>query len=239
MAAPTPNHYWKLLNDPGFTPPAPNPGPPVVSTEAFLDLTQQGQMLAGMVQTIVAYIHQLAQVLAHQRPNAPRQMLQQGVPQSMPTQEEHPDNEVPRRLPNEAMVENPNASIIQPSIRSRNVVHIPSESDAISSDSTDSMRKQLRQVNQRLDEVLRESVKSKEEVGETSIAGSPFVPEIQDKPVPPSFRLPILEPYNGSTNPSEHIMKFRAQMALYDTSNALICRAFPATLKGLARIWYS
>ncbi|RRT84221.1 hypothetical protein B296_00000134 [Ensete ventricosum] len=56
-------------------------------------------------------------------------------------QEEHPDNEVPRCLPNEAMVENPNASIIQPSSRSRNVIHIPSESDAVSSDSTDSMRK--------------------------------------------------------------------------------------------------
>ncbi|RZS02673.1 hypothetical protein BHM03_00032752 [Ensete ventricosum] len=38
--APTPNRYWRLLNDLGFTPPAPNPGPPAVLTKVFLGLTQ-------------------------------------------------------------------------------------------------------------------------------------------------------------------------------------------------------
>ncbi|RZR97456.1 hypothetical protein BHM03_00026644 [Ensete ventricosum] len=91
----------------------------------------------------------------------------------------------------------------------------------------------------KLDEVQRDFVKSKEEIEETTKGGSPFVPEIQDKPIPPSFRLPILEPYDGSTDPSEHVTTFRAQMALYDTSDALTCRAFPMTLRGLARMWYS
>ncbi|RWV81058.1 hypothetical protein GW17_00057561 [Ensete ventricosum] len=73
------------------------------------------------------------------------------------------------------MAENPNALVSQSLSRSWNIVRIPSESDTVSSDSTNSMREQLRQVNQRLDEVQRDFVKSKEEVGETSKGESPFV----------------------------------------------------------------
>ncbi|RRT50049.1 hypothetical protein B296_00027117 [Ensete ventricosum] len=137
------------------------------------------------------------------------------------------------------MTENLNASVSQLTSRSQNVVRTPPEPDVVSLDSTNSMREQLRQVNYRLDEVQRDFVKSKEEIGETTKGGSPFVPEIQDKPIPPNFRLPILEPYDGSIDPSEHVTTFRAQMALYDTSDALTCRAFPTTLKGLTRMWYS
>ncbi|RRT81363.1 hypothetical protein B296_00005203 [Ensete ventricosum] len=103
----------------------------------------------------------------------------------------------------------------------------------------DSLRAQLRQVNPRLDEVQKEFVKSNEELRESSKGGSPFAPEIQDKPILTNFCLPSLESYDGSSDQAKHVASFWAQMALYDTLNTLMCRAFPTTLRGLARIWYN
>ncbi|RRT31543.1 hypothetical protein B296_00059147 [Ensete ventricosum] len=85
----------------------------------------------------------------------------------------------------------------------------------------------------------KEVLRSREEIGESSTGSSPFTPEIQSKTLPATFRLPALEPYDGSGDPMEHITTFRVQMAIYDTSEALMCRAFPTTLRGLARTWYA
>ncbi|RZR87104.1 hypothetical protein BHM03_00014420, partial [Ensete ventricosum] len=100
------------------------------------------------------------------------------------------------------------------------------------------MREQVRQVHQRLDEVQKEVLKSKGEFGESSKGGSPVTPEIQDKPLSTNFRLPALKLYDGSCDLTEHVATFRTQMALYDTSDALMCRAFPTTQRGPARTWY-
>ncbi|RZS08109.1 hypothetical protein BHM03_00039038 [Ensete ventricosum] len=123
--------------------------------------------------------------------------------------------------------------------RSYNPAPTELDLDTLSTDSTDSLREQVRRVHQRLDEVQKEVLRSKDETGESSKGGSPFTPEIQSKPLPATFRLPALEPYDGSGDPMEHVATFRSQMALYDTSEALMCRAFPTTLRGSARTWYA
>ncbi|RWW57600.1 hypothetical protein BHE74_00035593 [Ensete ventricosum] len=97
-----------------------------------------------------------------------------------------------------ATIENPNASVSQSLNRSRDVMRLPPEPDIISSDSTNSVREQLRQVNQRLDEVQRDFIRSKEEVGETNKGGSPFAPEILDKPIPPVSDYRLWSPTTGA-----------------------------------------
>ncbi|RRT83547.1 hypothetical protein B296_00004237 [Ensete ventricosum] len=150
----TPSHtqgrYWSLLNDPGLTPPPPNPRTPV--------------------------------------------------------QPELAPSASARNFPN------PNT---------------------LSSDSIGSLREQLHLVNQRIDDVRR-ILRTKDEHAEGPLHDSPFVQEIQDAHIPSHFRLPMLEAYDGSSDPTEHVATFYAQMTLYGTSDAIISRAFPTTLRGIA-----
>ncbi|RZS20923.1 hypothetical protein BHM03_00053497, partial [Ensete ventricosum] len=44
----TPNHFWRMMTDPGFPSPVSNPASFVVTAEAFLGLTTQVQALEGM-----------------------------------------------------------------------------------------------------------------------------------------------------------------------------------------------
>ncbi|RRT31823.1 hypothetical protein B296_00045815 [Ensete ventricosum] len=141
--------------------------------------------------------------------------------------------------PREARAASPTPMPARSQSRSYNPIQTEPDFDTLSTDTADSLREQVRRVHQRLNEVQKEVLKSRGEVRKNSKGGSPFTPEIQAKLLPATFRFLALEPYDGSGDLTEHIAAFRSQMALYDTSDALMCRAFPTTLRGPARIWYS
>ncbi|RWW36831.1 hypothetical protein BHE74_00058112 [Ensete ventricosum] len=175
-------------------------------------------------------------------------MTHQSAPPAAPPQTESPaapnrgippDVEAPQPQVAEARPASPTSTPGRSQSRSYNPVPTELDLDTLSTDAADSLREQVRRVHQRLDEVQKEVLKSREEVGESSKGGSSFIPEIQSKPLPATFRLPALEPFNGSSDPTEHIATFRAHMALYDTSEALMCRAFSTTIRGSAITWYS
>ena len=67
---------------------------------------------------------------------------------------------------------------------------------------------------------------------------SPFTAFVTSFPLPPKFRMPQVETYDGSKDLLNHLESFKTLMHLQGVADEIICRAFPTTLKGSARIWF-
>jgi len=57
-------------------------------------------------------------------------------------------------------------------------------------------------------------------------------------PTPKQWEAFTLERYGGDTNPDEYVKIFVTQVGLYSTKDAIMCKAFLTTLKGLALEWF-
>jgi hypothetical protein len=67
----------------------------------------------------------------------------------------------------------------------------------------------------------------------------PFTNRVLKFPLPDKFKDPRVDKYDGSGDPSDHVEGFRAHLALHGTLDEIACRAFPLTLKGVAKDWFS
>ena len=51
--------------------------------------------------------------------------------------------------------------------------------------------------------------------------------------------MPHIDSYDGVKDPLDHLETFKTLMHLQGVVDAIMCRAFPTTLKGVTRIWFS
>ena len=65
---------------------------------------------------------------------------------------------------------------------------------------------------------------------------SPFTIPVNSYPLPQKFRMPQVDSYDGVKDPLDHLETFKTLMHLQGVPDEIMCRAFPTTLKGAARI---
>ncbi|XP_059436595.1 uncharacterized protein LOC132169598 [Corylus avellana] len=66
----------------------------------------------------------------------------------------------------------------------------------------------------------------------------PFTDRVMRFPMPSSFKVLRIGEYDGSGDPSDHMESFRAHIILHETLDEIACRAFPLTLRGVAKEWF-
>ena len=65
---------------------------------------------------------------------------------------------------------------------------------------------------------------------------SPFTASVNSFPLPHKFRMPQIDSYDGVNDPLDHLETFKTLMHLQGVADEIMCRTFPTTLKGVARI---
>ena len=68
---------------------------------------------------------------------------------------------------------------------------------------------------------------------------SPFTASINNHSLPPKFKMPSLDSYDRTRDPFNHITTFKTTMHIQGVPDEIMYRAFPTTLKGPARVWFS
>ncbi|KAK2999827.1 LOW QUALITY PROTEIN: hypothetical protein RJ639_023076 [Escallonia herrerae] len=66
----------------------------------------------------------------------------------------------------------------------------------------------------------------------------PLSKAIEKAKLPPNFRMPQCDLYDGSGDPREHVYQFQTNMLLLQVSDAVMCLAFPTTLRKAAKAWF-
>ena len=102
---------------------------------------------------------------------------------------------------------------------SRTVPHLKEEMD------------QMKKVKEEMKENMRRANPIEDLVHRTN---SSFTASINGHLLPPKFKMPSLDSYDGTRDPFDHIATFKMTMYLQGVPDEIMCRAFLTTLKGPA-----
>ena len=95
----------------------------------------------------------------------------------------------------------------------------------------DLLDQRFQEMNRRIEELCCALTTYSEDI----YTDPPFSQMIMQEPIPPNFKLPQFESYDGTSDLVDHLEAFRIMMLLHGTPDAILCRAFPSILKGAAR----
>ena len=86
-------------------------------------------------------------------------------------------------------------------------------------------------------EEMKDSMRRENHVDDLiHMTDSPLIASITSHPLPSKFKMPTLDSYNGKCDPCDHIATFKTTMHLQSVPDEIMCKEFPTTLKGLARV---
>ncbi|XP_022875682.1 uncharacterized protein LOC111394142 [Olea europaea var. sylvestris] len=89
-------------------------------------------------------------------------------------------------------------------------------------------------MTQKIDDVIS---KRKDKRRQMVLKDDPFAPKIMAVPLLKGFKQPMIEAYDGVTDPLDHLQTFVDLMRLYAAPDAVMCRSFSPTLRREARDW--
>jgi len=75
--------------------------------------------------------------------------------------------------------------------------------------------------------------------GLLSTFATPFNQEIIEAPHPKKVKMPFVKPFDGTTDPDDHVDVYKAQMYVRDVDETMYCQYFPATLRGITQKWFN
>ena len=68
---------------------------------------------------------------------------------------------------------------------------------------------------------------------------SPFTVQVTSFPLLAKCQMPQVEAYDSSWDPLDYLESFKTLIHLQRVLDEIMCKAFPITLKGLVRVWFS